>query len=369
MQTLKSPKSPAQKLLFSGILNSLILSSTLISASSAMALGQRVTAITTSTVTTTSSSVTIAGSGSGAYPSGTNYTLNYAAKTEAITGGSTSIGSTFSTAGAIPLTFVLNRNTGNGTTTSSEIVWSKETSRSGNTRDLLSIAPTTEQAVLAGNNINLGTDNLFTNTGDGNGNNNNVERVDFINTTGFLASDNLVFPVFERGNTGVHDAFKIAAITAVDISGTPTAYGALKTVSSTDYGDASTGFASVVQRKLSSASASAALNPSADTPNSQVLGGVVIGSAADLGISSGTKIFGFSLFGDDVANNADLVNFNSFSTTTTTGGIDLVSANIGAVTLTPITPVPFEFSPTLGVVSVGGFYLGSRLLTSLKKSK
>jgi hypothetical protein len=347
-----------QVLISSSLLNILAISSSILfGSSSAIAVGIGVNSVTTSSVSGTTSSVTVAGTGSPAYSSATNFTLNYAGSTNSITGGTITTGQSFSTSTAIPLSFTINRNT-TSPTAGTEIVWSREVSRIGNTRNLASPTPTTETAALSGNNINLGTDNLFGNTGDGNGNNNNIERVDYKSLTGFTASDTVVFPVFERGNPGGHDSFKIAAILGLT-GGVPSSYGPLKTVLSADYADSGSGFASVVQRNGS---------PSADTGISQFLGGVLVRPVTDLGITGGTTIFGYSLFGIDVPDNANLVDFNSFPTDTpsgTGGGIDLVSANIGAVTLSP-TAVPFEFNPMSGLLILGGAFFAHK---AFKKKK
>jgi hypothetical protein len=84
-----------------------------------------------------------------------------------------------------------------------------------------------EQAAFNANNLNYGTDNLFSNQSDPNGNNNNIERVDVVFRKGLLATPALFFSVLERGVTGGHDPFKIAAITSINPQGSPAGYGPL----------------------------------------------------------------------------------------------------------------------------------------------
>ncbi|HYC27791.1 MAG TPA: hypothetical protein VEB42_03230, partial [Chitinophagaceae bacterium] len=62
------------------------------------------------------------------------------------------------------------------------------------------------------NFINQGTDNLFTNTGNGDGNMNNIERVDVIHANGLATSSpvDAGFAVLDRGNNNGHDGFRIA---------------------------------------------------------------------------------------------------------------------------------------------------------------
>ena len=65
---------------------------------------------------------------------------------------------------------------------------------------------------LRGSIVNRGADNVFANAGDGNGNNNNIERIDYIFPDGFPVFNNIAqrgFLVMDRGG---NDRFKIAAI-------------------------------------------------------------------------------------------------------------------------------------------------------------
>ena len=60
--------------------------------------------------------------------------------------------------------------------------------------------------------FNQGTDNIFSNKGNGDGNNNNIERVDVIFTSGISSSvpSDAGFAILERGNIYAHDPFRIA---------------------------------------------------------------------------------------------------------------------------------------------------------------
>jgi hypothetical protein len=69
--------------------------------------------------------------------------------------------------------------------------------------------------------VNRGADNVFANQGDGNGNNNNIERIDYIFNAGFPYynfTDQRGFLVMDRGG---NDRFKIAVIIAVGTNGCP----------------------------------------------------------------------------------------------------------------------------------------------------
>lgn len=89
----------------------------------------------------------------------------------------------------------------------------------------------TTDALFTSRNILSGTENLFVNQTDTIHNvASNVERMDFLFNSSFAASGNSAFSVFERGHgpgttgNGVNGGFRIAAITAVDIAGVPTAF-------------------------------------------------------------------------------------------------------------------------------------------------
>ena len=98
------------------------------------------------------------------------------------------------------------------------------------------LAPTSVEAtqndygqLLHTNNFFGGSDNTFANgTVNTTG---NIERIDFTWNAPITVNSSLAFAVFERGAVGVHDSFAIAAITAVDASGNPTAFGSLLKVS------------------------------------------------------------------------------------------------------------------------------------------
>lgn len=92
---------------------------------------------------------------------------------------------------------------------------------------------------FSNNALNQGTDNLFANQGDGNGNNNNIERLDVVFQWGVISSINtkVGFALFERRNDNAHDAFVMAAITGIDVNGNPTDYGNPVRGNSSKYGN------------------------------------------------------------------------------------------------------------------------------------
>ncbi|HEX2532145.1 MAG TPA: hypothetical protein VHK69_00340, partial [Chitinophagaceae bacterium] len=190
--------------------------------------------------------------------------------------------------------------------------------------------------VFIGNDdLRSGTDNLFGNQGDGNGNNNNIERLDVhINGTGGYLVGNASlegFAVFERGGAGGHDPFVVSVITALDASGNPSAYTAVKRMAAADYGASNpvTNANYIVLRRdggtgnlLASAGVSA-----------QGIGGIFF-RFADFGIAAGTRVYGYSLAGGDFpvggtgANLVNVTNATYFPTATNgaaEGGIDFAA--------------------------------------------
>ncbi|PZU94865.1 MAG: hypothetical protein DCE90_13670 [Pseudanabaena sp.] len=347
-----------KKLIFNSLVNVIASSVALgFSSSGAIAIGLQITSITTTTTngTNTSTSATSTNPAPSLDP-GVPYTVNFSEDTRAITTITTASG-VYSAASAIPLTVFTRRNSAAASgvnNTNSDIFYSPGTAN--NTTDTItvnSINPfsLTQAQVLGRNDINLGSDNLFTNSGNVI-NNNNIERLDFISAAaGFTASNLLAFSIIERGNAGANDSFKIAAITSL-AGGLPSGYGTLFTVGSGDYGAALDTFTSVGFKDD---------QPSAFN-GSQDLRGLLIRPTTDLGIASGATIFGFSIFAADTTGTGtqlvDVTNTSFFPTTTPdgSGGLDLIAGNVGVVA------VPFDFNPQLGVVILGGAWFVRRQL-------
>jgi hypothetical protein len=191
--------------------------------------------------------------------------------------------------------------------------------------------------------LNQGTDNIFTNSSNSDGNNNNIERVDLIYPAGVASSSatDAGFALFDRGNINAHDPFRIAAITSLDANGNPASYGAVKTcvggngVNNGSYGHPTiaNGNHDLLVYVLRKEATDPRLKASAAID--QQLGGVFF-SFADLGIAPGQTIYGYSLIGPDgIANptSTQLLNINDpsvYPTNTTEaqgGGLDLIAVN------------------------------------------
>ncbi len=194
--------------------------------------------------------------------------------------------------------------------------------------------------LLPGNDdLRSGADNLFGNTGDADGNNNNIERIDVkINgTDGYFVykPERQGFAVFERGAAGAHEGFVVSVITAIDGSGNPTGYTGLIRVVSADYGVSNpiTNANYVVARRdggVGNLLASSA-------PTGEGMGGVFF-EFADFGIAANTTVYGYSIAAADfplAATAADMVDVSittNFPTTTASGGV-------GGIDLAAITGV------------------------------
>lgn len=199
------------------------------------------------------------------------------------------------------------------------------------------------ETVLNAGMLNQGTDNIFTNAGNGDGNNNNVERVDILFPSGLNTANpsQAGFAIFDRGNNYQHDPFRIVAITSVDANGDPASFGAVKVCSGGNgssnngsWGHPSTGngnmqFAAYVMRKDA---AETRLRVSSNV--NQQVGGVFY-TFADLGITAGQPLYGYALLAADGTANpssAQLLNLSNTTvyptgTTESQGGLDLVAVN------------------------------------------
>ena len=225
--------------------------------------------------------------------------------------------------------------------------------QAGSVTNLQGTYATTYSSLLLGNNINRGSDNTFANGTAADAG--NIERLDFVFTSGLTATSDLSFAIFERGASTVHDAFSIAVITGWSVSlNAPTSYATLKLVNA-GWGttDVATPFTYDLLRYNT--------NDNLSTPTSynetgtQGVGGVYL-TLSQLGISAGTKIYGYSLFGYDVPQNANLTQYASFPTNTNnstgSGGIDLAAVNGVLFSSTPV-PEPSTYA-LFGVGSLAG---------------
>lgn len=315
-----------------------------VTASAQVSTTTDISSLNTTTTLGTPITQQVAGAGTGEYDASTTYSVTYEGNVTSInsfTAGATNY-QPLSYAGTISTTLVRNlSNNSVSTSPNNNLLWNSQVSSSGNSITVASPYIGNEQAAFNANNLNVGTDNIFGNTGDGNGDNNNIERVDVVFNQGLSATTALAFAIMERGASNAHDPFGIAAITGINGSGVPTSFGSLiEFGSGSTYGTygASSLVASgnwLVARNNPANTGALATSPST-TVTGQTLGGVVVsvtGSTANsgLGISAGSTIYGYSLFGGDVTgtNGQVLTDITTFpqntSSSTGAGGIDPVA--------------------------------------------
>jgi hypothetical protein len=215
--------------------------------------------------------------------------------------------------------------------------------------------------MLLGNNLFSGSDNTFANTAPNNALHTigNIERIDFTWTSAITVSNALAFAIFERGAATVHDSFAIAAVLSVDGSGNPTSFGSLLKVAG-NWGATN----AVTDSDYRLFRYNNGDNIGASTLNTEVqrqgIGGLLV-TAADLGLVSGTLVYGYALMSADVTatNSSQLLDWTNalyFPTdtdaTTGGGGIDLASLNGVAFA---VVPEPAALVPLVVFAGVFGF--------------
>ena len=203
---------------------------------------------------------------------------------------------------------------------------------------------TTMSEALLSNVINVGIDNPFNNRGNLDGNNNNVERIDFIVSAGLsspsFALDETGFVLLERGG---NDSIKVAAITALDEEGNPGEFGDLITIETTDWGQSSFDISTAIARQ------------DTNDPNlrytasreSQPIAGVLI-TYEELGIVEGQTFYGYAVFPPDIDASNDLVGLRDFPTDTpeTIGGVDLLASGIALASNVNNPPIAIDNNGT-----------------------
>ncbi len=244
--------------------------------------------------------------------------------------------------------------------------------------------PTAENLLLSGNILTTIAD-AFTNTGSGSSVLvSNVERLDFVWSSGYLANPTDVIAVFNVDAATTQDDFRIAIFTSIDGSNTPTAYVSTGLVINTippassggdgtdtgtgaDYGDklaaqyptGTTGTASTttslsnwrIAGYSNGDNLSGAVYAGFSSTN-QGIGGAAI-RLSDLGITTSQVIYGYSLMGPDVSPTlaSDLVSWTNSSVFLTTTTDSQGTADFTTFTGRFIKPVPEP--STYGAILMG----------------
>ena len=221
---------------------------------------------------------------------------------------------------------ILNRVDNANVTGEREILWYEQDSISGTQLNLQSGAVDSMETTLLDNVINRGTDNIFTNRDNSEGNETNIERVDFLSLNGLSVPeyqlDDFGFLILERGG---NDAFQVAPIIAVDAQGNASAFGDLVTVDAQTWGESSYAIDSAIGYQDES---DANVRYSISRTNQTISG--IFFSYEDLGITGDQIFYGYSIFPPDVTTENDLVGLSDVPDNTTEGdtGLDLISSTI-----------------------------------------
>jgi LruC domain-containing protein len=241
-----------------------------------------------------------------------------------------------------------------------------EGSVTGNDVNLKPSFLNTMKEVLLNPTLNRGVDNIFQNVRNGDGNVNNVMRLDFIFDNGILipsGTDDVGFTVHERGG---NDPITIAAITSLDANGNPASYGPVVRAAENQWGQSGISLKTLVLRKPDSASnavMTANLSP-------QPMTGILF-TFEDLGVSEGDMIYGYSLAaGDAPLNNNDWLDVNTFpkDTPTKDGGLDIIAGGAYFSSNPVITAVddyfttPYETDLQASVAGNDTFQSGSQFV-------
>jgi len=270
------------------------------------------------------------GSGAGGYPSGTQYDMKFNVGNQnnlEIDGFEvgTNVYDFIQLAQKINIIRVDNPVV----TGTHNIVFFETETLSGTNLHLKPSLVTTMVDSLRSDLANRGADNVFANGGNGAGNNNNIERIDYIFNAGFPYynfTDQRGFLVMDRGG---NDRFKIAVVLAVDSNDMPTLFSDPVTVVNGDWGSSGISLDTLVMRGYTEGGED--LKPSAHT-SLQSLSGVFL-SWDQFGLTTNDMVFGYSLAGNDVTTNGtywtQVTNALYFPTNTTVasdgGGLDLIS--------------------------------------------
>ena len=187
----------------------------------------------------------------------------------------------------------------------------------GSNRSYGDYQPSLEQVFLDGN-LFTGIRNPFGN-GASSSTNSNIERIDFYFSGGYTVQDNDALVFFDVENTGnFGDGFRIAAYTGVDGANTPTTYANTGLLVAADsFGgpiDNPNGGSTGTYRRSTFTNGDNLSGTASGTASAGTLQlvGILI-SFADLGISAGTTIYGYSLMaGDTTPSTAgNLVDWNN----------------------------------------------------------
>ena len=183
-------------------------------------------------------------------------------------------------------------------------------------------------AIYLSGNLNAGYDNILVNIDDAASGSIEVEteRVDVIWYQGIQTSSpsTAVFPIIERGG---NDNIAVAAITSLNVDGTPASYSTLIGIPENGWPGTGSSFNNylILRREIAGSIPLPLLNIGTDVGQSaQIIQGVAI-SFSTFGIAANTPVYGYSIFSADVVDGF-ITNTNDIlpsGAVTVKAGIDL----------------------------------------------
>ncbi len=307
-------------------------------AGSAGAVWAQVQPITSATVTyqtaaNTNANYTTTGGGSTYFPTSTVYNVRFSEGTSnRMYLGTVTVGGRTFDGVALAGDINIARATNAPIKGIHHIVLYQQQTNSGTNVFLKSPYAATMEESLRSPLVNHGADNVFSDQGDANGNNNNIQRIDYLFSDGLPVHSHVEqrgFLVMDRGG---NDRFKIAAVTALDGNGNPTAFGTPVSVMETNWGASGLTLDTIVMRGYTESGDPQ--HPSADV-DPQPLSGVFLSWQA-LGLKTNDLFYGYALVANDTTTNGaywtQIDNAAYFPTNTspdsTYGGLDLISGGL-----------------------------------------
>lgn len=236
-------------------------------------------------------------------------------------------GDTYAVTGQADLVFVRRGSSG----AARSHIWYETASNQG---DRLGPYITNIEDAILGNNLNVGVHNLFANV---NASSANIERVDLIVSGGMTADTGFAIPVFDFGINPQHESFSIALVTSVDGAGNPTGYSDLASTAPFTAPNIHNHDSFAIERFSAGDDTSGTPYTIFNTTNDQGPGGVIF-TLGDFGVSAGSTIYGYSLFGYDVSTGGNSANLVDWTNSTyfpggtpdgegTAGGFDFAGVN------------------------------------------
>lgn len=265
------------------------------------------------------------------------------------------------------------------------ITWSERPLPDNSSDTVRGSVPTSTAVTLGGNNLFEGTDNTFANKAKENAS--DIERLDFVVENGVVAKTSRAVIVAERGSSGSHDGFGIAAITSlgsgindpftwqfgklVVVGGTTWGNTNLRNTSQTPAGNVNNPYTVLNDNGLGAGNFTRTAKP-----NNQNFGAVLI--TLDELVAVDTTIFGYALFGFDVVADGsgnlvtDWKDASKYPIETQAsgqnnqGGIDLVALNAGIARNESIEEIP-ENRSALPILTFGLFGLTAKMFSGKTK--